>query len=87
MSATSDEKYCYKISKESRRTSCIVALIFKTKRYALCDSIANLDERDSCYWTVAVFSKNIKLCDKISPNNKNGNDREGCRHLIKFPKF
>ena len=83
MSATSDERYCYKISKESRITSCLIALILKTKRYNLCDSIENVDEKDKCYWTVAIFLKNGSLCDKISPDNKNGNDREGCRHLIK----
>ena len=87
MSVTLDEKYCYKISKESRRTNCLTALILKTKRYNLCDSIKNINERDECYWTVAIFSKNTKLCNKISPNNKNGNCRESCRDLIKFPKF
>ncbi|MCK5721297.1 MAG: hypothetical protein KAI84_02070 [Gammaproteobacteria bacterium] len=83
MSVTLDEKYCFKISKESRITSCLIALILKTKRYDLCDSVENLDERDECYWTVAIFSKNKKLCDKISPDNKSGNDREGCIGLIK----
>lgn len=87
MRVTSDEKYCYKISKESRRTSCLIALILKTKRYNLCDSIENSEEKDKCYWTIAVFSKNTKLCEKISPDNKNGNDREGCRSLIKKVPF
>ena len=87
MSVTLDEKYCYKISKESRITDCLTALILKTKRYDLCDSIENLNERDECYWIVAIFLKNAKLCEKISPDNKNGNDREGCRSLIKKVPF
>ena len=87
MSVTLDEKYCYKISEESRITNCLTALILKTKKYDLCDSVENSDERDKCYWTVAVFSKNAKLCDKISPNNKNENDQESCRSLIKKVSF
>ena len=87
MSVTLDEKYCYKISEESRITNCLTALILKTKRYNLCDSIESSDERDECYWTVAIFSKNAELCEKISPDNKSGNDREGCRSLMKKVPF
>ena len=87
MSVTSDEKYCYKISKESRITNCLTALILKTKRYDLCDSIKTSDEKDECYWTVAIFSKNTKLCEKISPDNKTGNCRESCQDLIKKVPF
>ena len=85
MAATLNEKYCYKISKESRVTSCLTTLILKTKRYDLCDSIENPDERDECYWTVAVFLNNTKLCEKIRPDNKSGNSQESCKSLIKNP--
>ena len=86
MLATLDEKYCYEISEEDDMASCFTALSLKTKRYNLCDLIENLDEKDKCYWIVAIFLKNKSLCEKISLNNINGNDREGCRDLIEFRK-